>query len=316
MKENFLGALTGQQNGGSTTSPANPLEKTTAPPAALTTGKEIALLFGHEPPAPLTYEWISLKGKGAMSSSSGNTVGPMEALRLVPPEILRFLVANSKPSKAIEFDTGMGLVNLADEYERLTARDFDAEMAEENLSRRKLVQLEDAKVALALSSVDEQDVASSTSISFRHMALLAQIKPKDEDVWTSLRDSGSLTEPTPQLKDRLKRMRLGLLLNTFQRHAGEHLHGTGQGAIQALTEEQRLVLLHLNQTLLEADWTTDGITAAFKAAGEAAEVGMRDVYRACYALFMATERGPRLAPILSNCERVAILELTQAAINA
>ena len=96
----------------------------------------------------------------------GNTVGPMEALRLVPPEILRFLVANSKPSKAIEFDTGMGLVNLADEYERLTARDFDAEMTEENLSRRKLVQLEDAKVALALSSVDEQDVASSTSSSF------------------------------------------------------------------------------------------------------------------------------------------------------
>ena len=47
-----------------------------------------------------------------MSSSSGNTVGPIEALQLVPPEILRFLIANSKPSKAIEFDTGMGLVNL------------------------------------------------------------------------------------------------------------------------------------------------------------------------------------------------------------
>ena len=66
------------------------------------TGKEIAVLFGHEPPAPLTYEWISLRGQGAMSSSSGNTIGPIEALRLVPPEILRFLIANSKPSKAIE----------------------------------------------------------------------------------------------------------------------------------------------------------------------------------------------------------------------
>ena len=281
------------------------------------TGKEIALLFGHEPPAPLTYEWISLKGKGAMSSSSGNTVGPMEALRLVPPEILRFLVANSKPSKAIEFDTGMGLVNLADEYERLTARDFDAEMTEENLSRRKLVQLEDAKVALALSSVDEQDVASSTSISFRHMALLAQIKPKDEDVWTSLRDSGSLTDPTPQLKDRLKRMRAWIASEHFPEDMRVNIcTAPDKEAIQALTDEQRLVLLHLNQTLVEADWTTDGITAAFKAAGEAAEVGMRDVYRACYALFMATERGPRLAPILSNCERGAILELTQASIGA
>ena len=49
-----------------------------------------------------------------MSSSSGNTIGPMEALELVPPEILRFLIAQSKPNKAIEFDAGMSLVNLAD----------------------------------------------------------------------------------------------------------------------------------------------------------------------------------------------------------
>ena len=190
-------------------------------------------------------------------------------------------------------------------------------MTEENLSRRKRVQLEDAKVALALSSVDEQDVASSTSISFRHMALLAQIKPKDEDVWTSLRDSGSLTEPTPQLKDRLKRMRAWIASEHFPEDMRVNIcTAPDKEAIQALTDEQRLVLLHLNQTLVEADWTTDGITAAFKAAGEAAEVGMRDVYRACYALFMATERGPRLAPILSNCERGAILELTQASIGA
>ena len=38
-----------------------------------------------------------------------------------PPEILRYLIASTKPAKAIEFD-GMGLVNLADAYERLLRR--------------------------------------------------------------------------------------------------------------------------------------------------------------------------------------------------
>lgn len=279
------------------------------------TGKEIALLFGHEPPAPLTYEWISLKGKGAMSSSSGNTVGPMEALRLVPPEILRFLVANSKPSKAIEFDTGMGLVNLADEYERLTARDFDTEMKDENLSRRKQVQIEDAKVALELSAIHEQEKPSATSISFRHMALLAQIKPNDEDVWASLRDSGGPPEPTPQLEDRLKRMRAWIASEHFPEDMRINIcQSPDKEAMEHLNDLQRLVLVHLNETLGEAIWTADGITAAFKAAGQAAEVGMKDVYRACYALFMAAERGPRLAPILANCNRGDILELVNIAL--
>ena len=105
------------------------------------TGREICQLFGHPPPQPLTYEWISLKGKGAMSSSTGNTIGPIEALELVPPEILRLLIAQSKPNKAIEFDTGMSLVNLADEYERLISRNFQEELSVEDLSRRKKYKL-------------------------------------------------------------------------------------------------------------------------------------------------------------------------------
>ena len=81
------------------------------------------------------------------------------------------MIANSKPSKAIEFDTGMGLVNLADEYERLCARDFEAELADPDLSRRKRVQIEDAKVALELSVVEEATASVATSVSFRHLAL-------------------------------------------------------------------------------------------------------------------------------------------------
>ena len=83
-----------------------------------------------------------------------------------------------------------------------------------------------------------------------------------------------------------------------------------------LNDQQRLVLQHLNHALAGVDWTADGITSAFRAAGEAAETGMKDVYRACYALFMAAERGPRLAPILSNFDRQAILDLVGKALDS
>ena len=278
------------------------------------TGKEIARFLGHEPPTPLTYEWISLRGQGAMSSSSGNTIGPIEALQLVPPEILRFLIANSKPNKAIEFDTGMGLVNLADEYERLAARDLETEMADEGLSRRQRVQLEDAQAALRLSAVEESDDQRATSVSFRHLALLAQVKNDDEDVWSSLNQSHGIKGPTTSLKDRLSRMRAWI----GSKHFPEEMRITiliqpNLDAIGGLSEEQRRVVEVLGDCLNEHPWTTEGISSAFKEASVSTEVGMRDVYRACYSVFMGSERGPRLAPILSTCDQGEMIQLVRKA---
>jgi len=73
------------------------------------TGIPICRILGSEPPGKMVYEWIQLKGSGPMSSSSGNTIGPIEALSLVPPEILRYVIARTKIKKHIDFDTGPSL---------------------------------------------------------------------------------------------------------------------------------------------------------------------------------------------------------------
>ncbi len=103
------------------------------------TGKEICTLFGNEAPMSLPYEWISLKGQGAMSSSKGVVLTARELLDITPPEIMRFLVANNKPRKAIQFDTGEGLIGLADEYERLGGQipNMLKDIEDEEISRRK-----------------------------------------------------------------------------------------------------------------------------------------------------------------------------------
>ena len=158
------------------------------------TGKEISALFGDNPPHPLVYEWISLKGQGAMSSSTGNTIGPLEALELVPPEILRYLIASTKPKKAITFDAGMSLVELADEYERLLSRDLESEMNDETLSRRQKVAIEDAEGALRMSRIGD---STSSNVSFRHLAMLAQVK-SNQEILQSLGEG---------ISDKLARMR-------------------------------------------------------------------------------------------------------------
>ena len=52
-------------------------------------------------------------------------------------------------------------------------------------------------------------VDSLAGVTFRHLAMLAQIKTSDNDVWNSLRNSGHLSdEPNSALQNRLERMRL------------------------------------------------------------------------------------------------------------
>mgnify|MGYP006154520199 FL=1 len=281
------------------------------------TGREIVKILGHEPPHPLVYEWISLKGQGAMSSSAGNTIGPIEALRLVPPEILRLLVAKSKPNKAIEFDTGMGLVTLADEFERLAARDFQQELANEELSRRQKVQVEDAAGAMKMATVVSGQRIEATAVTFRHLALLAQTKKNDSDVWTSLQASGALENITPQLQDRLNRMRYWIQSNHFPDEMRINiLTQPNTAMLEALDETERRIMHSLVVALNACEWNADAIGASIPQSAKDLDESPRSAFKVAYAALMGTEKGPRLAPILAEMDRDEILHLLDACVHA
>ena len=272
------------------------------------TGKEIVELFGKAAPVDLTYEWISLRGQGAMSSSSGNTIGPLEALSLVPPEILRYLVASTKPNKAIEFDTGMGLVNLADEFERTTARDFSIEIQKEGLSRRQTVAIEDAKTALELSLISPLEETSK--VTFRHLAMLAQTKSNDEDVWNSLGLAGNVAQ---SMIDRLDRMRTWIQ----SRHFPDELRITileepDVEAVGRLDGENLAILPTLVEALEACEWDASSIQSTISNTAKSQDMSPRHAYRALYLCIMGAERGPRLPTILTELDQSTIVNLLRA----
>lgn len=87
-------------------------------------------VFGYEPPFPIAYEWISLKGQGDMSSSKGNVLSIAQALELAPPEVLRYLVMRERPQRTITFDPGLPLLQLVDEVDDATASGADSRALE------------------------------------------------------------------------------------------------------------------------------------------------------------------------------------------
>ncbi len=76
-------------------------------------------VFGGQPPFPIQYEWIRLRGLGDMSSSKGNVLSIADALEVIPPDVLRYLVIREKPQRTISFDPGLPLLQLADELEEV-----------------------------------------------------------------------------------------------------------------------------------------------------------------------------------------------------
>ena len=275
------------------------------------TGREICQLFGHQPPHPLTYEWISLKGKGAMSSSSGNTIGPMEALELVPPEILRLLIAQSKPNKAIEFDTGMSLVNLADEYERLISRNFQEELSVDDLSRRRKVQIEDAIGALNMSKITAEDSFETSSVTFRHLSLLAQTKTSDELIWQSL-GYDAINKPSEPLVDRLEKMKLWIK----SKHLPDEMRisiidDPKSETFVDFSDEETKVLLAMKDELSACKWDVEDIGNAIPNSAKKNDLSPKIAYKVAYLALMGREKGPRLAPILVEVEQERIVKIIE-----
>ena len=73
-------------------------------------------VFDYPVPGRYEYEWISIKGKGAMSSSKGIVLLPKDLLRIMPPNALRKMMLGRDPSRAIELDLEGGFPRFMDEY--------------------------------------------------------------------------------------------------------------------------------------------------------------------------------------------------------
>ncbi|MGF1472312.1 MAG: lysine--tRNA ligase [Rubrobacteraceae bacterium] len=73
-------------------------------------------VFDYPVPGRYEYEWIQLKGQGAMSSSKGIVLLPQDLLKIMPPDALRSLVLGRDPARALDLDLTEGFPRFIEEY--------------------------------------------------------------------------------------------------------------------------------------------------------------------------------------------------------
>ena len=253
------------------------------------TGKRISEeIYNYPAPFPMVYEWIHLKGVGAMHSSTGIVVTIQEMLDVVPPEVLRYLIIRNKPEKHIEFDPALPLLSLVDEY--------DQRKGEER--------------AIILSNISK---SGPFEIPFRHMVTAVQIARGDEErLFAALKRSGyDVVTRREEIVGRARNVQTWL-----DKYAPAYVKFQVQeslpSAVQNLTAEERRALGVLADQV--GDKPAGEIHDAVYAVAKQEGLDSKKFFQAIYLAFLGDRQGPKVGWFLSSLERDFVLSrLRQAA---
>ena len=266
------------------------------------TGKELSeTIFGRLPPHPLMYEWIQLKGKGAMSSSSGIVVTGAEMLMMTPPEVLRYLIARQNPSRHIDFDPGLGILTLVDEYDRCERVYYGHEGSPDT---------DDLKRTYILSEphgAGRPPETMALQIPYRHLVTLVQLTDDPGEIKARIMRSEKIHRFTPEADERL-RERIRCVRYWLDTMAPEGVKFALRKAMPdiELSHVEGAYLATLTHALADIHWEAESIhTAIHDASGT---IGAKQGFATLYKVFLGQSRGPRLGFFLSSLDRGFVLE--------
>tara|TARA_B100001109_G_C18778465_1_gene434236 strand:- start:392 stop:1021 length:630 start_codon:yes stop_codon:yes gene_type:complete len=206
---------------------------------------------------------------------------------------------------------------MADEYERILSE--ASKKIEGELSRRQEIARKTNNGALRLSQINRGDDPKNSwaGVSFRHLALLAQIKSEDSEVWESLRKSGHLEKsPTTALEERLERMRSWINGPHFPEDSKIEIQKViSEKAKQNITEEQKNFLIKLKNRLEKCEWDDNSINNQIRNTAKEVEITIKDAFVAIYWLLIDKNNGPRIVSIISELERIEVVDLFETISN-
>jgi lysyl-tRNA synthetase class 1 len=273
------------------------------------TGAKISEDVYHYPhPGLLVYEFILLKGQGAMHSSKGTAVSGEDMLKMTPPEVLRFLIMRNQPNKHIVFDSGLGLLTLVDEYDKEEEVYFGKE--------EEIKGMKDFKKTYELSQPYHIPQAMPLHLPYRHLVTLIQITPTWEGVKEILLRTRQIpsdvkTEDEEHLRQRAEHVRYWL-----EQFAPDEVKFELQATLPAvtLTAEQRTVLSRLKEKLPSLPWDPETIHNSIYEVSEETKIPIKTAFQAIYQILLGQEKGPRAGFFLSTLDKQFVVNRVTEAI--
>ncbi len=267
------------------------------------TGCEIVCeIFGAEPPIPVPFNPINLKGETQkMSSSLGNLVTIGDALKIIPPDILRYFVFKSLPQKVLTFDPGVGMGQLIDEYAATEAA----------VQAGEATDFGDAWRVAAL----EQDRATVSTVPFSHLATVYQTaRGNTERIFellkrtgheaAVLRDAGVIERELPYV---------AAWLENFAPEAVKFALLDELPLDFSCSATEKKFLRQLLTDVRKVAWDGEVLQATIFATTQATDMQPKDAFQLLYRIFIGKQAGPKLGPFLATLEQDYVFARLEAA---
>ncbi len=252
------------------------------------TGKLIAKDVYHiNPPVPLMYERILLKGIGVMHSSTGVSISAAEVIKFAPPEILRFIIAKNDPSRHIDFDPGLGLLNLIDDYEKQEKAYFGLEKPN-NENYKRIYEMSRIKT-----------LSAPENINFRHIVTLVQIYKNGKSLLDALNRSGYDRDHIDSyLQNEIDTARYWL-----ETYAPETIKFSLIDTGVDLNDQEKSILKSFSDAIENVEWTSEDLHNTIHDIIGKYGITPKNGFSLFYRVFIGKERGPRLGYFMYNLGR-------------
>ena len=273
------------------------------------TGKAIVEeIYEYPAPMPLVYEFIHLKGKGAMHGSTGTAIAAEEMLQMTPPEVLRFLLMKYEPSRHIDFDSGLGLLDLVDEYDKYERVVFGIE--------EKKTGMKDERRVYELSQPYPEKIPEKmpVQVPYRHLVTLIQIAKNWEGVFEILKRNGEIKELSgyeeEKLKERIKKVQYWL-----ENFAPEQVKFEVKEELpMTVSKEQKTFFEMLKKELMAREWSAEEIHAAIHEVAKKAGISASKAFQHIYHLLLGQKKGPRAGYFIHSLGKEFIMKRLDEAI--
>jgi len=273
------------------------------------TGKKIVEeIYNYPAPEYVIYEFIMLKGKGAMHSSKGTALSAEEMLKMTPAEVLRFLIINNQPNKHIVFDSGLGILNLVDEYDKEERAYFGKEEPSKGMK--------DLKKTYELSQPYSIPKKIPHQLPYRHLVTLVQIGENWDEIKKILIRTGQIPKELEKTDEKRLKQRVENVKYWLKNFAPDIVKFEVKKELPKINilDKEKTFLSNLKVNLSKIDWEAENIHKAIYEQAEKEKMQINDAFKVIYQVVLGQEKGPRAGYFLSNLDKDFVLTRFEEAV--
>ncbi|GAA2230127.1 lysine--tRNA ligase [Streptomyces nogalater] len=277
-----------------------------SPGSSFQVGGQIVPIFGGKQPIGPMYAFVGISGMAKMSSSRGGVPTPSDALKIMEPQLLRWLYARRKPNQSFKIAFDQEIQRLYDEWDKLAAKVADGSALPADV----------AAYTRAVGTAAGELPKTPRPLPYRTLASVADITAGHEDQALRILSELDPEQPLASLDEARPRYdRAEAWINTYVPADQRTIVREEPDAelLKSLDEASRQSVRLLLDGLAD-HWSLDGLThlvygvpkvqAGFSADATPKELppeiktAQRAFFALLYHLLVGRDTGPRLPTLL------------------